>query len=97
MAGDANEKASRNRDGQEVRDEAEPERPAADEDDPDHQRQRRGCRGVMVWPRPGERRQRASENGRNGRIRADRKAPARAEQSKPDRARDKREKADPRW
>ena len=52
--------------------------------------------GVMVGPRPGDRRQRASENGRNGRIRADRKTPARAEQRKPDRARGKREEADPR-
>ena len=96
MAGNADEKAGRNRDGQEVGDEAKPERAAADEDDPDHQRERRGGRGVMVGPCRGERRQRASEDGRNGRIRADRNAPARAEQRKPDRARGKREEADPR-
>ena len=96
VARNADEKARRNRNGQEVGDEAEPERAAADENDPDHHRERRGGRGVMVGPRPGERGQRASENGRNGRIRADRKAPARAEQRKPDRARGKREEANPR-
>ena len=89
-------KPGRHRNGQKVGDEAEPERAAADEDEPDHEAERRrGC-GVMGRSRSGKHGQRARENGRNGRIRADRKPPAVAEESKPDRAGQQSEKADPR-
>ena len=89
-------KPGRHRNGQKVGDEAEPERAAANEDEPDHEAERRrGC-GVMGRSRRRKHGQRAGENGRNGRIRADRKPPAGAEESKADRPGQQSEKADPR-
>ena len=94
MAGDADEKAGRHRNGQKIGDEAELERAGANEDEPDREAERRRGRGVMGRSRRGEHRQRAGENRRDGRIRADRKTPAVAEERKADRAGDEREQAD---
>ena len=96
VARDADEKAGRHRNGQEVGDEAGLKRAGANEDDPDREAERRRGGGVVGRPRGGEHGQGAGEDGRNGRIRADRKPPARAEQRKANRPRDEREKADPR-
>ncbi len=94
MAGDAEEKARRHRNGQKVSDEAEPEGAGANQNEPDRQAERRrGCR-IMLWPRRGERRKRAGENRRDGRIGADRKAPAVAKKREPDRGGDKCKQAD---
>ena len=79
MAGDADEKASRYRNGQKVGDEAELEGAGANENEPDREAERRGSRGVMLGSRGGERRKRAGENRRDRRIGADREAPAVAE------------------
>ena len=72
MACDADEKARRHRNGQKVGDEAELEGAGANENEPDREAKRRGGRGVMLGSRGGERRKRAGENRRDGRIRADR-------------------------
>ena len=69
MAGDADEKSRRHRNGQKVSDEAELEGAGANENEPDCEAERRrGC-GVMLRSRRGERRKRAGENRRDGRIR----------------------------
>ena len=79
MAGDAGEEPGRHRNRQKVGDEAELEATSADEDEPDHEAERsRGC-GVMGWSGRRKHGQRAGKNGRDGRIRADRKPPAVAE------------------
>src|ERR1700722_1697187 len=96
MAGDAGEEPGGHRNRQKVGDEAELERTAADEDEPDHEAERTRGWGLMGWSGRRKRGQRAGKNGRNGRIRADRKPPAGAEQGKPDRPRQQGEKADPR-
>ena len=71
MAGDAEEKAGRHRNGQKVSDEAELEDAGANENEPDCEAERRrGCR-IMLRPRRCEHRKRAGENRRNGRIGAD--------------------------
>ena len=94
MAGDADEKARRHRNGQKVGDEAELEGAGANENEPDREAKRRGGRGVMLGSRGGERRKRAGENRRDGRIRADRETPAVAEKRKPNRGRDESEQTD---
>ena len=94
MAGDAEEKARRHRNGQKVSDEAELEDAGANENEPDREAERRrGCR-IMLWPRRREHRKRAGENRRDGRIGADRKAPAVAEKREPDRGGDKSKQTD---
>ena len=94
MAGDAEEKARRHRNGQKVSDEAEPEDAGANENEPDCKAERRrGCR-IMLWPRRREHRKRAGENRRDGRIGADRKAPAVAKKREPDRGGDKSKQTD---
>src|ERR1700733_14821574 len=76
MAGDAEEKARRHRNGQKVSDEAELEDAGANENEPACETERRGGCRIMLWPRRREHRKRAGENRRDGRIGADRKAPA---------------------
>ena len=94
MAGDAEEKARRHRNGQKVSDEAEPEDAGANENEPDREAERRrGCR-IMLWPRRREHRKRAGENRRDGRIGADREAPAVTEEREPNRGGDKSEQTD---
>ena len=94
MAGDADEKARRHRNGQKVGDEAELERAGANENEPDREAERRrGC-GVMLRPRRREHRKRASENRRDGRIGANREAPAVAEEREPDRGGDESKQTD---
>src|ERR1700735_3820990 len=94
MARDAEEKARRHRNGQKVSDEAELEHAGANENEPDREAERRrGC-GIMLWPRRREHRKRAGENWRDGRIGADRKAPAVAKKRERDRGGNKRKQAD---
>ncbi len=94
MAGDADEKAGRHRNGQKVGDEAELEGAGANENEPDREAERRRGRCVMLRSRGGEHGQRAGENRRDGRIGADRKAPAVAEQREPDRGGDEGKQTD---
>src|ERR1700733_10322141 len=94
MAGDAEEKARRHRNGQKVSDEAELEDAGANENEPDCETERRGGCRIMLWPRRREHRKRAGENRRDGRIGADRKAPAVAKKREPDRGGDKSKQAD---
>ena len=81
MAGDAEEKAGRHRNGQKISDEAEPEDAGANENEPDCKAERRRSCRIMLWPRRRERRKRAGENRRDGRIGADGKAPMRPEKA----------------
>ena len=93
IAGDADEKAGRHRNGQEIRDEAEFQRAGANEDEPDRDAERRRCRRIVGRPRRGEHRQGAGENRRDGRIGADRKTPAVTKHGESDRAGDQRKQA----
>ena len=79
MAGDADEKARRHRYGQKVSDEAELEGAGANENEADCEAERRRGRGVMLWSRCSQHTESAGENRRDGRIGADREAPAVAE------------------
>ena len=94
MTGDADEKSCRHRNGQKISDEAELEGAGANENEPDREAERRRSRCVMLRSRGGEHGQRAGENRRDGRICADRKAPAVAEQREPDRGGDEGEQTD---
>src|SRR5580692_8506698 len=94
MAGDAEEKTGRHRNGQKVSDEAEPEDAGANENEPDREAERRRSCRIMFWSRRREYRKRAGENRRDGRIGADRKAPAVAKKCEPDRGGDKSKQTD---
>ncbi len=79
VAGDAEEKARRHRNGQKISDEAELEDAGANENEPDREAKRRRRRGVVLRSRRSQHTESAGENRRDGRICADREAPAVAE------------------